>query len=399
MRLTLVLLGALSVAVVAPVPAGAAPARSPGLGAPVKLPIRVPASSRVVSAVSAAGHGPALVTAQAKGAHSITTVLHQDRGGTWRRFTVLGRPQAVRLALLEDGSGLAAFDQGNTVVVRRWSARGTVGAPQVVLRSVQTTWEGDFVTAEWQLSAGRDGTVAIASSGDATSTAGAIYATVRDPGGAFSPQQQVTPEAVSPPVFGAPDLAVAPIAAGGSVIVRWAPHGNGGPGDVRSSTDLGYAVRAGRATTFGPPQAPPGPAPVADLSTGLAATTPTPLTVAADQSSTVRVGRGVVALCARASGGCSSPQLFTWGGRRAIAFNARSCHDCVDAAVYGSWYVARSGAGGVVDHPVLATRDASAVPVRSAARGVVAFAQTGDGVRSDSADGVFLSPTCSGRAC
>jgi hypothetical protein len=172
-----------------------------------------------------------------------------------------------------------------------------------------------------------------------------------------------------------PDLAVAPIAGDGSVTVRWAPHGNGGPGDVRLATELGYAVRPGRSATFGPSQAPPGP-PLATTLTYLSANTPTPLTVAADQSSTVRVGPAVAALCHRASGGCSTPQLFSWTGRSAIAFNVMACDGCVDAADFGPWYVARGRRGGVLDAPVLATRDPFAVPVRSSATGVVAFAST-----------------------
>jgi hypothetical protein len=171
------LLAATALAALSPT---AATAAAPRLGTPAPIPIRLPASSSIQLAVSAAGHGPAIVTEGQEGKDNI--VLHRDHG-TWRKFAVPGRPQAVRLALLEDGGGLAAWDEGDAVYVRRWTARGAVKAPQIVLSSVQTAWVGDFGAAEWQLSAARDGTVAIAS----MSLDGAITATIRDPGGTFGP--------------------------------------------------------------------------------------------------------------------------------------------------------------------------------------------------------------------
>jgi hypothetical protein len=326
----------------------------------------------VIAADSGATRGVALVTrtdAQA------IRVLHQDAAGRWKRFPISGRPEGVRVVVLEDGGGLAAWDAGSEVLVRRWDAKGAVSAPRAVLHSISPTWYGDFDAAEWQLVADRHGTVVIASSGDRATAPGAIVATVRDPGGDFGPQQQIGQVDPEPGIGDEPSLDLSPIAPDGSVAVRWALHGYG-PGNFSVADESGHAVRVGRAASFGPPQPPPGP-PAGNVLGRPQPGTSALLAVQAAQSATVRVGPGVLALCRRASGGCDAPRLFRWHGTAVIAVQAMSCNPCVDFALAGSWYLARVADGGVFDHAVLATRDAGAQPVRTSRAGIVAFRTSG----------------------
>jgi hypothetical protein len=364
-------------------------AQADRLGAPVGIPSPVGAASNIVAGTSGEGQGTAIVTRRYN--PDRTDVLHQSATGRWRSFAIAGRPQAVRVALLENGGGLVAWDEGESVMVRTWDRAGIPGPLFPVLQNIDTTWEGDIETAQWQLSADAHGTVAIVSSGarDAASPDG-VYATVRDPGGAFSPQQLVA--AIDPHVEGGPDdlnLAVSPIAPGGGVSVRWGLHGSGFPGTIGVGHEFGHAERAGAGVAFGPPSSSPSPAPGVTLR-DVARSAPTPLDVPADQSRSVRVGAGVVALCSGGSG-CDTPRLLTWGGTRALAINVLSCPQC-GAPELGRWYVARADARGVFDHPVLATRNAAAVPIRGGQAGVVLFAQVPFDPLFGAADRVLAVP-------
>jgi hypothetical protein len=322
----------------------------------------------VGDAESAEGHGAALVVYGTQGAR----VLHQDLRGHWRSFSVPGRPQRIRTALTGLGSGLAAWDAGDRVVVRAWNAAGTATPQQAVLTGVQTRWSstGAAVSgAEWQLASDGRGTVAIASAGTG-GLRGGVYAAVRDGHKGFTPQQQLRapdPAAVRDDL----DLHVSPIGGDGAITVQWGPHGSRGPGVVTPAPDTGQAVRVARAAAFGPAMTPAIEEPLFTLWPAHAASAQT-LVFQADQSATVLLGPAVQKLCARAGRGCSPPvRLARTGTVEAVVFTAYRSASCRCA---GQWYVATAQGGGAYDAPVPATADPRAVPLWSKTRGTVAIA-------------------------
>ena len=87
----------------------------------------------VLEASSGAEHGVALELFDGKARDDRHSVRFQDSTARWHRFTVPGRPQAIRLAQLEDGGGLAAWDQGENVYVRTWDRAGHLTPARAVL--------------------------------------------------------------------------------------------------------------------------------------------------------------------------------------------------------------------------------------------------------------------------
>jgi hypothetical protein len=366
------LMAALTATVLTTAPAAARAASE------ITIPVALPAAY-VNSAVSADGAGAALVAEENGGRYR---VLHQDPRGHWRSFSVphthRGSP---RVALLGGGAGLAAWDEGDRVLVRSWDAAGDVAAPQAVLGGVQTIWDGDFTAYEWALSSDGRGTVAIAAPGLGV---GGIYATVRDRGGAFGPQQLLAPAPAGVTDF-QPDQAaldVAPIGAGGAVTVQW-DSAQGNPGRVvpRDGRPTFQVTRPGPGQPFGPVQSPV-VVPTPTLSDAAWAHASAPAAVQADQSATVRVGADVLALCRPT--GCTTPQRVSWGGRvRAIVFNRLLAAAC---SCYDRWYVATRRADGTFAAPrrAPAALRPDRLPLESSIAGVVGVARVvpvGDGSR------------------
>ncbi len=328
--------------------------------------------SYAAATVGDAQHLPALVTAP-RGLERV--VLHQDGAGTWQRFS-LGRPGTAELAMLEDGTELAAYDdRASTVWVRTWRPDGAVGPAVPVLTGVLTESGGETGAPPWKLEADREGTVIVASGGD-RAHAGAVVVTVRDPGGSFSVQRELAP--ADPAAIDEPRITLSPVSADGTVTVDWPVRAAGGGPDRQLS-----ATRTGRAPVFGPVGAPPPPAKgtVRGLSRfDLAAVPPgrSSVTTYANGSQPVRVGAGILRLCRAGPWGCSEPQLTTWAqGPPALAFNVLGCPLC-GAGDYETWWVARARADGTFADPVRVTR-APDTPVGTSRPGVLAFPRADPG--------------------
>ena len=205
-----------------------------GYGTPIRL---FGDRSAVLDASSGPDHGLALrlLDVRARERHS---VRFQDSAARWHRFTVPGGPQTVRLARLEDGGGLAAWDEGDSVHVRTWTRDGALSRARTVLTDVETIWSGDFDAAGWDLAHDGAGTVAIAAPGPG----GSVVATVRDAGGDFAPQQQLlAPTGALEP----PSLALAGLAPDGTVSVFWGQHADGPDADPRPRDRPRHARGAG----------------------------------------------------------------------------------------------------------------------------------------------------------
>jgi hypothetical protein len=143
-------------------------------------------------------------------------------------------PMAIRLADLEDGGGMALWDDGanHRVLARSWSRDGTLGAPQSVLAQVMTANNVGFGSAQWEMSSDGAGTVVVATTGPTPEAAGRVFATLRDPGRQFGAPQELIP--ASEPAIIDRQILVSPIASGGTVAISWGPGGARGarrPGD------------------------------------------------------------------------------------------------------------------------------------------------------------------------
>lgn len=328
-----------------------------GYGTPIRL---FGDRSAVLDASSGPDHGLALrlLDLRARERHS---VRFQDSAGRWHRFTVPGGPQTVRLARLEDGGGLAAWDEGDTVHVRTWTRDGALSPARTVLTDVETIWSGDFDAAGWDLAHDGAGTVAIAAPGPG----GSVVATVRDAGGDFTPPQQLlAPTGALEP----PSLALVGPEPDGTVSVFWGQHSDG-PDPIRGR-ETAHATRAGRATTFAPVEA-GGRAADATL-------------LAAGEGRDVRVGPSVLALCMRVT--CSKPSLFAWGASAAVIAFQRVDLPTDDP---GRWYVASRQPDGRFDRPRLAFRG-DANPVWTRAPGVLTFTRVSEGDSAGRERGTYL---------
>jgi hypothetical protein len=325
------------------------------------------ASAYVTAAISGPGHSPAVLI---DSGGPLAYVGHTNRAGNWRFLLVPGNSQAVRLASLEGGGGLVAYDQGDVIVARTWGPDGTVAPPQAVLTGIISTWwQGDFQAPEWQMASDDRGTVALAS---VTTNGRGVLATVRDPGGAFGAVQRLGD---TDPVPGVPsfteyrlapaDMGIGPIGAGGAVTVQWGAHGHGGPGVVRRWEPSSQATRPGPRRPFAAPTSP-----AAGVTTGAMfrerqKLSAPPVTVVGDQSAAIRVGAGIVRHCG-AHADCRTPKPFAWGTTKVILF-----------ADGGDWLVAKADARGVYDHPTrVAGVTTGSQPLWTKRHGVVAFASS-----------------------
>ena len=144
-------------------------------------PARVPLGGvvEVREAIGDASHPPAFLNG--------TSVEHQDVKGKWHRFRFDGLTLGARLVPLEDGGGMAVWQNASSIYAQRWHRGGSTDVPQTVLTGVADLGyasHGGTYYPQWDLSFDRHGAVVIAGVGQPGASAGAIYAVTREPGGA-----------------------------------------------------------------------------------------------------------------------------------------------------------------------------------------------------------------------
>lgn len=281
----------------------AAPAQA---GAQFGDAIRLPPKANdpaVRVASSGPAHAPALIT---------TDEVHfADATGRWHAFGINERAEAVRLARLEHGGGLAAWSEGPELWVRTWTRDGALAPPQKVM---------DLFVA-FDLAHDETGTVVLAAMGERLGDEGRVTAVVRDPGGAFSAPQDLGPATEESTRGLSADVV------DGAESVSW---------------DQRRVVRPAPGAAFVP--APPLPV--------------DPAVLVADGSKRVRIGP----VAQQACGGSCEAHLFTWAdGSARLVYGYRS-----------EWFIARPGADGTFEGATVATRVGSA-PVWTAQPGIVAF--------------------------
>lgn len=243
MRRVRILTTTLALLALGAIPAAAAAA--PHLGTPEVI-TSLSGEANLLAASSAPGHGDAYAVFWRKIGRNVYSVVYRDGAGRAHRFdlrTPRGtHPQAIRLVALEDGAGMAIWDdaRSRSILARAWTREGRLGATQIVLAGVTTTRSSENDGPQWRLRADGRGTVVVATTGLPPGDMGRVYAAVRDPGAPFGPQQELT-RPPQPQVYQR-QLRVSPIAADGSVAVAWGPENGEGPGAV--------AIRAGRAARF-----------------------------------------------------------------------------------------------------------------------------------------------------
>jgi hypothetical protein len=334
--------------------APAAEARAPRLGTPEVI-TWFGGESNLLEASSVAGHPDAYAVFHRKIGANVYSVVHRDRRGHAHRFdipTTRGSfPQAIRIVPLESGAGMALWDDSASarVLARAWTRDGRLGPSAVVLSGVTTVHSAENDSAQWRVRADGRGTVVVASSGAAPHDPASVLATVREPGGAFRPQQQLTPPGETGVLQR--QIRISPIGGDGSVAVAWGPEYGDGPG--------GIAVRRGRAPAFDPP---------------LPRAFESEVVLSARNRSVFAADGTPVAISARLARRCPCvrPQVFRWGRTRVLAFQVYATSAGFEL---GTWYVARPDRSGVFDRAILATTNASSRPVRRKRAGELGFAR------------------------
>jgi hypothetical protein len=292
-------LAAITVAVAAATPAAAA---TPRLGTP-EVVTALTGEANMISAMSAPGHGDAYGVLHRKIGANVYSVVYRDVRGRVHRFDLPSTPgsfpYAIRLVALENGGGMALWDQGhaNRVLARAWTRDGALGATAVVLTGVRTVHSAENDGPQWRVRGDGAGTVVVATTGDAPLDGAAVVAAVRDPGTRFHAQQVLTPPGETGVLQR--QIRISAIAPDGSVVVAWGPEFGDGAG--------GRAVRSGRAATFSAPTAEPFSA-----ERGLTAASRAAITAEGDP---VTISAALARLCP-----CVSPHVFTWGARRVLVF-------------------------------------------------------------------------------
>jgi len=234
------------------------------------------------------------------------------------------------------------------------------------------------------LQADDKGTVVIAAVQQEGAQAGAVYATVRDPGRSFSRQLEL--RSSDPPGSALAQLRRVPtistIAADGTVAVSW-PESTGNDATAQQ-TSTATSVRRGRARRFA--RAVPGPVVATYRPESIERT---------DRGRPIRVAAGLTALCRRI--GCRAPTLFTWGSRtQLIVFNSTGVgldgSKIVDSNP--AWYVARRGAGGAFSDPVVAYHGQGfrVRPLWTAKAGVIDFVRATEPDYAGHGAAVFVMP-------
>ena len=115
----------------------AAQAAIPKLGDPIRV-TPTDAPRFVSSTLSGQGQNTAIVLYRPNAPRNRYSVRYQDIKHRWHVFTLVGKPTAVRLARLDGGDGLVAWDDGTSVYARRWHRDGRLDAAKAVLTGVQT---------------------------------------------------------------------------------------------------------------------------------------------------------------------------------------------------------------------------------------------------------------------
>lgn len=349
---TRTLLPSLLLLLLTPGVAAAKPAR---LGTPEVL-AAFSGESDLIGSSSAPGHGDAYAVFHRIIGKNLYTVIYADEGGHQHRFdlptSAASFPEAVRLVPLQDGAGMAVWDDdaSGRVLARTWTRGGVLGPEQTVLSGVDTVGSGDNDYAKWVLRDDGRGTVAVATVGARPEAAAAVVAAVRDPGGDFGAQQVLDPGG-QPGAYDSRSVLLTPIDPDGSLTVSWSQLGlDGSPG--------GAARRVGRAAGFVPADPAAFSIPAPSARGGRELTGPD--------------GR-TIALTARLAGlcPCLRPQVFTWpSGAAVLAFQRYDGRTRFSR----SWYVARGDGRGSFDRAARATIRAAASPVRRSHPGEVGFA-------------------------
>jgi hypothetical protein len=332
-----------------------AAAAAPHLGMPEVI-TSFGGESNLVAANSVAGHPDAYAVFHRKIGANVYSVVHRDSRGHAHRFDIHTTPgsfpQAVRLVALEAGGGMAIWDESanRRVLARSWRGDGRLGATQVVLSQVTTIHSTENDTAQWRVRADGSGTVVVATTGAPPHNVASVFAAVRDPGGQFSAQQELTPPGESG--VEQRQIAISPVASDGTVAIAWGPESGSGAG--------GRAIRSGRAERFGAPAAQPF-TPEAGLGTANRS-------ILGDDGTPITISARLARRCP-----CVRPQVFHWGGgARVLVFQIYGTEFPGES---GSWYVARPDKRGVFDGAVEATRNAGSLPVRRTQTGEVGFAR------------------------
>jgi hypothetical protein len=329
--------------------AAAAMARGPHLGTPEVITSFSSGESNIIASSSLPGHGDAYAVFHRIIGRNLYTVVFRDEQGHAHKFDIPttngSYPMAIRFAGLEDGGGMALWDDGanHRILARSWSRDGTLAASQSVLAQVTTSNNAGFGSAQWQISSDGTGTVVVATTGMTPDAAGRVFATVRDPGRPFGAPQELTP--ANEPAIIDRQILVSPITSSGTVAVSWGPVDVAGPG--------GRAIRSGRSPRFDAPTVVPFGFPL-----GL---TKTNRSILAPDATPITIDASVAHFCP-----CRNTRVLTWGGDvRVLAFQTTG----------GNWYVARAGRDRVYTSAVKATEHAGSVPMRRARPGEVGFAR------------------------
>lgn len=362
------------------VPAGqAAAAPQPRLGEPRVL-ASFAAPTRVVGSASDAAHR-ALVVAERLPSGGVRHVVLFRVSDRYRRFE-LPPPRApiqrVRLALLEQGGGLVAWDDGDRIAVQRWRADGGVDRPVVALSGVRTVRPGEGAGANWDLGSDGSGTVAIAALRAARRSRVTVQTAIREPGADFAPEVQVAELALA-------DVPVLTpvVEAGGAITVRWR-----GGAARRPAAGAPFAAPVADTWEVAPGFLETGPETVvvSSLAPEILRALPrgtrrVTLTGTDATGGPVDIGLALRSLCRMGAAGCGSAHRFTWPNgteRLAVLVSAPA------PARAWQWHVTERGRDGSFVRPRLASVNAALAPVWGGTPGRVDFV----GVDTDGAPGI-----------
>ncbi|MFA9270322.1 MAG: hypothetical protein ACEQSX_06130 [Baekduiaceae bacterium] len=378
----------------------AAPAAgvTPRLGEP-RVISSFDGKARALESASDASHRAMVVVEPTPSGASRHVVLFRPADGRYRRFE-LPPPrdpiQQVRLALLENGEGFAAWDDGDRIAVQRWRADGRVDRPFVALESVRPALAADPAAANWGLGSDGSGTVAIAALRPGRGARVTVQMAIREAGA------DTFTAAVSVAALAVADVpVVAPVVEpGGAVTVRWR-----GGAARRPATGAPFAAPVASTWEETPGHEVIGEDAVAvdDLSAatmrGLPRGTRRVTLIGAEATAgPIAIGPALRNLCRMGASGCAEPHRFAWPGvteRLAVLVSAPA------PAQAWQWYVAEPGRDGSFVRPRLVSINAGLVPLWGGTPGRVDFAGVDtDGAPGAARDGgrVFVVPYGAGPA-